>query len=121
MLFQGIYVETSTGRQLVARLSRGDVNKEGLSAKEMDRELMHDHFELAAYQALGNIGPIFNSGPLYHRDPVRHDLGVILAPNQGRRLFLFEKAEGEMYHYGRWRALNGEQKVRCRDYELVFH
>lgn len=106
-------METSTNRQLVARVSRGDVNREGLGAKEMNRELMHDHFELAAYQALRNIGPIFNSGPLYHRDPIQHVVGTVLTPNQGRRLFLFEKADGEMYHYGRWRALKEKQKVSC--------
>lgn len=73
---------------------------------------MHDYFELAAYKALERLGPPFNCGPLYHRDPVKHVYGHALIPNQGRRLFLFEKAEGEMYHYGRWRALTAQNKVR---------
>lgn len=90
------------------------MNREYLGINHMDQELMHDHFELAAYETLRDIGPAFNSGPLYHRDPARHDVGTTLTPNQGRRLFVFEKAEGVMYHYGRWRALNDEQKVRLR-------
>ena len=88
---------------------------------------MHDHFELAVYEALEPLGGVFGCGPLYHRDPVRCDDGILLTPNQGRRLFLFEKADGDMYHYGRWRALDERQKVSscgsqsllCQDSELT--
>lgn len=80
----------------------------------MNQQIMHDHFELAVYKALGDLGGVFKCGPLYHRDPVKCALDNVLTPNQGRRLFLFEKAEGDMYHYGRWRALSDEQKVRAK-------
>lgn len=77
----------------------------------MEKQIMHDHFELAAYDALYPLRSPLSCRPLYHRDPKKSD-GALLTPNQGRRLFLFEKAEGETYHYGLWRGLNPYQKVR---------
>lgn len=107
----GFHVKTSTGRLIVARLSRGDMNRGCFDAEAMNQQVMHDHFELAVYEALESLGGVFGCGPLYHRDPVRCDDGNLLTPNKGRRLFLFEKVEGDMYHYGCWRALDEKQKI----------
>lgn len=86
------------------------MNRTACDRKAMEKQIMHDHFELNTYGALSSLGPPFNCPPLYHRDPVKSD-DSILTPNQGRRLFLFAKAEGETYQYGQWRALNAQQKV----------
>lgn len=108
---QGFYFRLRDGRHIVARVSRGDMNRSGFHGKAMEEQIMHDHFELDVYDALFPLGPPFSCRPLYHRDPVKSD-GSMLTPNQGRRLFLFEKAGGETYHYVPWRALNARQKVR---------
>lgn len=99
------------GRNIIARVSRGDMNKPDFDSNAIDKQIKEDHFELAVYDALVPLGDPFNCRPLYHRDPKRSD-GSVLASNHGRRLFLFQKAEGETFDYPRWRALNNRQKVR---------
>lgn len=98
------------GRNIIARVSRGDMNKPGFDVNAMSNQIKQDHFELAAYDALAPLGKPFNCRPLYHRDPKKSD-DTLLTPNQGRRLFLFQKAEGDTYDYPRWRALSAQQKV----------
>ena len=98
------------GRNIIARVSRGDMNKPGFDSDAMERQIKQDHFELAAYDALAALGKPFNCRPVYHRDPKKSD-DHALAPNQGRRLFLFQKAGGDTYDYPRWRALTPQQKV----------
>jgi hypothetical protein len=83
----------------------------GLDGEEMEEQIRHDHFELDVYGALAPLGAPFNYGPLHHRDPKKSAVDGILTPNQGRRLFLFEKLAGETFHYGHWRALDAQQKV----------
>jgi hypothetical protein len=99
----------------VARLSRGDINKPGYHVEAMEEQVMHDHFELATYDALEPLGGPLQCRPLYHRDPVKsskkQDHSDQCRGIGGRRLFLFQKAKGEAYDYGRWRALNNDQKV----------
>lgn len=86
------------------------MNKPGFEVDAMARQIQQDHFELAAYNALAPLGTPFNCRPLYHRDPKPSE-DDFLVPNQGRRLFLFQKAEGNTYDYPRWRALTAQQKV----------
>lgn len=107
---QGFSLILKDGRNIIARVSRGDMNKPGFDSNAMEKQIQQDHFELAAYDALVPLGNPFHCRPLYHRDPKISD-GSVLTPNQGRRLFLFEKAEGDTYDYPRWRALSSQQKV----------
>lgn len=86
------------------------MNKPGFDFRAMEKQIKQDHFELAAYDALAPLGKPFNCSPLYHRDPKMSD-STGLASNQGRRLFLFEKATGDTYDYPQWRVLNAQQKV----------
>ena len=69
-------------------------------------------FEVAVYELLRSEPNILASRLLYHRIPVQH-VGPRLDPPRdiaGRRLFLFERAEGEN---NVWRDLSSEQKVRA--------
>ncbi|PNY29795.1 Uncharacterized protein TCAP_00295, partial [Tolypocladium capitatum] len=123
----GLHVKLANRPDIVARLSRGDVNTPGFRGSTLEKkQLWHGHFELATYDALQPLAGAFSRRPLYHRDPVQPGGGYVLTQPQGitgRRLFLFEKAEGERYDYVRWRALSSEQKVRWKDgthYSLAY-
>ncbi|KAG9257194.1 uncharacterized protein F5Z01DRAFT_696657 [Emericellopsis atlantica] len=106
----GFCVRLHDQRIIVARVSRGDLNKTGFDAHAMVEQMMHDRFELDAYDALSVLGYPFDCRPLHHRDPIRAG-SDFYQTNQGRRLFLFQKAGGFTYDYPRWRILNTRQKV----------
>lgn len=96
--------------QVVARVSRGDLNKPGVDSEAMGRRVHFNHFELEVYDVIYSLGSPFCGRPLYHREPKRAEDGVSL-PNQGRGLFLFEVRDGETFTYIHWRALAAQQKV----------
>jgi len=96
----------------VARLARGDVNMPNFDGFPIQAQVPEVKFEVAVYELLRSEPNILASCLLYHRVPVQHD-GPRLDPPQdiaGRRLFLFEKAEGEN---NVWGDLSSEQKVRA--------
>lgn len=96
---------------MVARLARGDVNMPNYDGFPIDVQVPEAKFEVAVYELLRSEPNILASRLLYHRIPVQH-AGPRLDPPQdiaGRRLFLFERAEGEK---GIWPDLNPEEKVR---------
>ncbi|KAI6783965.1 uncharacterized protein J7T54_001841 [Emericellopsis cladophorae] len=106
----GFRVRLHDQRIIVARVSRGDLNKTGFDAHAMVAQMMHDRFEIDAYDVLSVLGYPFDCRPLHHRDPIRSG-SDFYQTNQGRRLFLFQKAGGFTYDYPRWRILNTRQKV----------
>jgi hypothetical protein len=69
-------------------------------------------FEVAVYELLRSEPSILASRLLYHRIPVQYvGPGLDLAQDiVGRRLFLFERAEGEN---NVWYDLSPEEKVRA--------
>ncbi|PHH89988.1 hypothetical protein CDD83_4787 [Cordyceps sp. RAO-2017] len=136
-LRQGFYIKLADRPDVVARLSRSDINSPGchgsaLTTTEPGKSL----FELAAYDVLRLLGGALGRSPLYYRGPVPSRPGrgyTAFAPPSpppsaspsplpasssltpsilGRCLFIFEKAPGERCDYVRWRSLKAEQKVR---------
>jgi hypothetical protein len=69
-------------------------------------------FEAAVYELLRSESNILASRLLYHRIPVQHAGPRLDVPQDiaGRRLFLFERAEGEN---NIWYDLSPEEKVRA--------
>ena len=76
-------------------------------------------FEIAVYELLRSEPNILASRLLYHRIPVQHVGPRLNLPLDivGRRLFLFEKAEGEN---NVWRVLSSEQKVRANVSNMLY-
>jgi hypothetical protein len=95
-LIQGIHLRTSDEKDLLCRLARGDVNMpdfDGFAVKEQVNDVQ---FEAAVYSLLEGNLDIRASRLLYFRVPVEQP-GTKTAPPvdlSGRRLFVFEKAEG---------------------------
>jgi hypothetical protein len=95
----------------VARLARGDVNMPNYDGFPIHVQVPEVKFEVAVYDLLCSEPNILVSRLLYHRIPVQHvgprlDLPQDIA---GRRLLLFERAEGEN---NVWYDLSREEKVR---------
>ncbi|PUU81669.1 hypothetical protein B9Z19DRAFT_1113281 [Tuber borchii] len=105
----GLYLKLSNRPDIVARLSRGDVNMPNFEGPPIHKQILKVEFEVAVYQLLRSEPNIFTSRLLYHRIPVQHvgprlDLPKDIA---GRHLFLFERAEGEK---DVWWELSPEQQ-----------
>ena len=94
---QGFYFKLSDQRSIVARLARGDVNMPDFDGFPLDVQVPEVKFEAAAYELLRSQPNILASRLFYHRIPVQHAGPRLVAPQDiaGRRLFLFERAEGE--------------------------
>jgi len=95
----------------VARLARGDNNMPNYDGFPIQVQVSEVQFEVAVYELLRSEPNILASSLLYYRIPVQH-VGPRLDPPQdiaGRRLFLFERTEGEN---NVWRDLSLAQKVR---------
>jgi hypothetical protein len=95
----------------VVRLARGDVNMPNYDGFPIHVQVPEVKFEVAVYELLRSEPNILASRLLYHRIPVQHigprlDLPQDIA---GRRLFLFERAEGEN---NIWHDLSLKEKVR---------
>ena len=108
---QGIHIKLSNLPDVVARLSRGDVNMPNYDAFPSDVLVSEVRFEAAVYELLQSDASILASRLLYYRVPVQHVPPRLNVPQDiaGRRLFLFEKSEGEN---NIWYELNPEGEVR---------
>ncbi|KAL4955375.1 hypothetical protein BDW69DRAFT_182573 [Aspergillus filifer] len=92
----GFHVRTASGKDLIARLARSDVNMPEFQGFPIEEQAPEAAFEAAVYDLLSAEPVIAASKLLYHRVPVLHpglknDLPKDIA---GCRLCLFEKAEG---------------------------
>lgn len=106
----GFHVRLSNRADIVARLARGDVNMPDFLGFPVHVQIAEAKFEAAAYELLRSEPNILASRLLYYRTPVQYD-GPRLDPPQdivGRRLFLFERAEGEN---NIWHDLDPEDKA----------
>jgi len=108
---QGFHFKLSNRPDIIARLARGDVNMPDYEGFPVDVQVSEVTFEAATYQLLRSAPGILASRLLYHRIPVlyagpRRDIPQDIT---GRRLLIFEKAEGEN---NVWRDLSPEEKVR---------
>ena len=95
----------------VARFSRGDVNMPNCDVFPINDLVSEVKFEAAVYELLQSDASILASCLLYHRVPIQHVPLRLNVPHDitGRRLFLFEKPEGEN---NIWYELSSEEKVR---------
>ncbi|TVY13603.1 hypothetical protein LARI1_G008175 [Lachnellula arida] len=106
----GFHFKLSNRPDIVARLARGDVNMPGFDGFPMDRQVPEVKFEAIVYDLLRSEPDIMTSRLLYHRIPVQHIGPRLEVPQDiaGRRLFLFERTEGEK---NLWRDLSSEQQA----------
>ncbi|EPE06693.1 3-hydroxybutyryl- dehydratase [Ophiostoma piceae UAMH 11346] len=95
---------------VVVRLARGDVNMPNFDGFPIDAQVPEARFEVAVYTLLRAEPTIRASRLLYHRLPVQHPGPRNEIPQDiaGRRLFVFERAEGEN---NQWSDLDAEQKA----------
>jgi hypothetical protein len=95
---------------MVARLARGDVNMPDFDGFSIEKQVPEAQFEAAVYKLLRSEPDIRTSHLLYHRVPVKNPGSRLEIPKDlsGRRLFVFEKAEGEN---NVWENLSAESKV----------
>jgi hypothetical protein len=107
---QGFHLKLSNRPDIVARLARGDVNMPNFDGFPIHIQVPEVKFEVAVYELLRSEPNILASHLLYHRIPVPHVSPRLDRPQDiaGRRLFLFERAEGEN---NVWWDLSLEQKV----------
>ncbi|OQD72824.1 hypothetical protein PENDEC_c019G05696 [Penicillium decumbens] len=110
----GFRIKTSNGPDMVARLARGDVNMPDFDGFPIEQQEPEAAFEAAVYNLLRTESDIRASRLLYHRVPVLHPGPKLFIPQDlaGRRLFLFEKAEGVN---NVWVELNAANKLRLLD------
>lgn len=96
----------------MARLARDDVNMPNFDSFPIDVQVSEVKFEVAAYDLLRSEPNILASHLLYHRIPVQHAGPKLDVPQNiaGRRLFLFERTEGEK---NIWLDLSPDEKVRA--------
>ncbi|PUU77943.1 3-hydroxybutyryl-CoA dehydratase [Tuber borchii] len=106
----GLHLKLSNHPDIVARLSRGDVNKPNFDGPTIHWHVTEVKFEVAIYQLLRSELNILASRLLYHRIPVQHVGTRVDLPKDiaGRHLFLFERTEGEK---NVWWELSPEQKA----------
>ena len=112
MPHQGLHLKLSNRPDILARMSRDDVNMPDFDGATIHQQVPEVKFEAAVYQLLRSEPNIVVSRLLYHRIPVQHPGSRLHLPQDitGRQLFLFERAEGEN---NRWREFSSEQKVRA--------
>jgi hypothetical protein len=108
---QGIHFKLSNLPDVVARFSRGDVNMPNYDGFPFDVLVSEVKFEAAVYELLRSDAGILASRLLYYRVPVQHVPPQLNVPLDiaGRRLFLFERSEGEK---NIWCELSPEGQVR---------
>ena len=94
----------------MARLARGDVNMPNYDGFPIHVQLPEVNFEAAVYELLRSKPSILASRLPYHRIPVQHVGPRLETPQNiaGRRLFLFERVEGEN---NVWCDLSSEDQV----------
>jgi hypothetical protein len=94
---QSLHLQLSNRPDVVARLSRGDVNMPNFDGAPIHRQVSEVKFEVGVCELLRSESDILASRLLYYRIPLLHvgprlDLPQDIA---GRHSYLFEKAEGE--------------------------
>lgn len=107
---QGFHFKLSNRPDVVARLARGDVNMPDFDGFPMHRQVPEAMFEVAVYELLLSEPQILASRLLYKRFPVQHVAPRPDVPQDivGRRLFLFQRTEGES---SVWRNLGAKERV----------
>ncbi|KFY40065.1 hypothetical protein V494_03676 [Pseudogymnoascus sp. VKM F-4513 (FW-928)] len=93
----GFHFRLSNRPDAIARLARGDVNMLDFDGFPIHVQIPQAKFEAATYELLRSEPQILVSHLIYHRIPVQHASPRIHIPQDilGRRLFVFERAEGE--------------------------
>ena len=94
----------------MARLARGDVNMPDFDGFPIERQAPEALFEAAVYELLCPESDIRISHLLYYRPPVKYPGPRLAIPLDltGRRLFVFERAEGVN---NVWEDLSANSKV----------
>ena len=94
----------------MARLARGDVNMPDFDGFPIERQAPEAVFEAAIYELLRPESDIRASRLLYYRAPVKHPGPRLAIPLDltGRRIFVFERAEGVN---NVWKDLGAKSKV----------
>lgn len=94
----------------MVRLARADVNMPKYDGFAFNVVFSEAKFEAAVYELLRSEPTILASRLLYHRLPVQYNGPKLDLPQDiaGRRLFLFERAEGTN---NVWHDLSSEQQV----------
>lgn len=94
----------------MARLARGDVNMPDFEGFPIEQQVPEALFEGAIYELLRSEPAIRASRLLYYRTPMRHPGPRLAVPLDlsGRRLFVFERAEGVN---NVWEDLGANSKV----------
>lgn len=93
----GFHITSTARPHMVARLARDDVNMPGFDAFPVEIQAAEVHFETAVYNLLRSQPDIPASRLLYSRAPAQYQKPALSAvPHDltGRRLFVFENAEG---------------------------
>jgi len=106
---QGLHLKLSNRPDIVARLSRGDVNMPSFDGAPIDTQVPEDMFEVAIDRLLRLEPDILASRLVYYCIPVQRVSLDIPQDIAGRHLFLFERTEGEK---DVWWDLSPEQQVR---------
>ncbi|KAL8726661.1 MAG: hypothetical protein Q9166_006583, partial [cf. Caloplaca sp. 2 TL-2023] len=99
---------------LVARLARGDVNMPDFDGFPIEKQVPEALFEAAVYELLRSEPDIRASHLLYYHAPKQYPGPRLTIPRNinGRRLFVFERAEGEN---NVWDDLNADGKLLLLD------
>ncbi|KAI0107227.1 3-hydroxybutyryl-CoA dehydratase [Nemania sp. FL0031] len=107
----GFHMKLSNQPDIVARLARGDINMPNFDGFPVQSQVAEIKFEAATYELLLSKSSIPVSRLLYHRIPLEHDgpRPRLDFPSDitGRRLLLFEKAEGGNIQ---WSSISQEEK-----------
>ncbi|UKZ67459.1 uncharacterized protein TrAtP1_008618 [Trichoderma atroviride] len=105
----GIHIKLTKGKDIVARLARGDVNMPGFDGFPIDVQVPEAKFEAEVYKLLLPETNIMVSRLLYHRIPKLYEGTKGERPEDiaGRRLFVFQRSEGEN---NVWRTLKLDQQ-----------
>jgi hypothetical protein len=106
----GFHVKTSSKGDLVARIARGDVNMPDFDGFSIEKQVPEVLFEAAVYKLLADQPKIRASHLLYFRTPIQQPGPRLSIPSDisGRRLFVFERAEGVN---NVWEELDARSKV----------
>ncbi|KAG5333150.1 hypothetical protein C0989_006195 [Termitomyces sp. Mn162] len=100
----------SNSLDIIARLARGDVNMPNYVGFPFEMQGPDVEFEAAVYSLLRSDPVIVVSRLFYYRVPIRSEGPKLSIPKDitGRRLFLFERAEGEK---NVWEELGPDDKT----------
>ncbi|KAK3987618.1 hypothetical protein QBC44DRAFT_270819 [Cladorrhinum sp. PSN332] len=106
----GFHITSTSRPDMVARLARDDVNMPDFDSFPVEVQVPEVHFEMAVYNLLRSEPGILASRLLYGRAPAQYEKPGLAIPHDliGRRLFVFEKAEGVN---NAWEDLTSDNKL----------